>query len=88
MTVTGDAVLTEREFSLPGAATHAPRRVRLSPRELQVLSHVALGHTSQQTSRRLGISRSTVETYLQRLRVKLETPTRAHLIRIAVHLGL
>ncbi|MFI9806626.1 response regulator transcription factor [Streptomyces sp. NPDC052301] len=60
----------------------------LSPRELQVLRHIALGHTSQQTSRRLGISPSTVETYLIRLRAKLDAPTRAHLIRAAVHLGL
>jgi DNA-binding CsgD family transcriptional regulator len=75
-------------FRVPGTSTEAPREVRLSPRELQVLSHIASGHTSKQTSRRLGISRSTVETYLQRLRSKLETPSRAHLIRIAVHLGL
>ncbi|MDN3023623.1 helix-turn-helix transcriptional regulator [Streptomyces sp. S.PB5] len=62
--------------------------VGLSPRELQVLRHIASGHTSQQTSRRLGISPSTVETYLIRLRTKLDAPTRAHLIRAAVRLGL
>jgi DNA-binding CsgD family transcriptional regulator len=87
VTITGEFV-SEQEFDVSEAVAGLPRRVRLSPRELQVLQHVALGHTSQQTSRRLGISPSTVETYLQRLRVKLATPTRAHLIRIAVHLGL
>lgn len=66
----------------------AAANVRLSPRELQVLRHIALGHTSQQTSRRLGISVSTVETYLNRMRTKLDAPTRAHLIRAAVQLGL
>jgi DNA-binding CsgD family transcriptional regulator len=62
--------------------------IALSPRELQVLRHIASGHTSQQTSRRLGISPSTVETYLNRLRAKLSAPTRAHLVRAAVQLGL
>ncbi|MEU9130128.1 helix-turn-helix transcriptional regulator [Kitasatospora sp. NPDC048540] len=64
------------------------QRAALSPRELQVLRHIASGHTSRQTSRRLGISPSTVETYLNRLRVKLAAPTRAHLVRAAVQLGL
>jgi DNA-binding CsgD family transcriptional regulator len=65
----------------------APKPV-LSPRELQVLGCIASGHTSQQTSRQLGISPSTVETYLLRMRTKLDAPTRAHLIRAAVQLGL
>ncbi|MEV5648102.1 LuxR C-terminal-related transcriptional regulator [Nocardia sp. NPDC052254] len=60
----------------------------LSPRERQVLAHIAGGYTHHQTSRRLSISRSSVETYLQRIRIKLGAPTRAHLIRAAVGLGL
>jgi DNA-binding CsgD family transcriptional regulator len=60
----------------------------LSPRELQVLQHIAAGRTTHQTSRRLGISASTVETYLGRLRAKLDAPTRAHLVRAAVYLGM
>lgn len=71
----------------PAPAMDSSRSKELSPRELQVLRHIASGHTNQQTSRRLGISTSTVETYLNRLRVKLEAPTRAHLIRAAVKLG-
>jgi DNA-binding CsgD family transcriptional regulator len=62
--------------------------LHLSPRELQVLNHLASGLTGQQISRRLGISTSTVETYLNRVRTKLDAPTRAHLIRAAIQLGL
>ncbi|MFI9248269.1 response regulator transcription factor [Streptomyces sp. NPDC053086] len=73
----------------PHGRTETPAgNAGLSPRELEVLRHIASGHTSQQTSRRLGISPSTVETYLLRLRTKLGAPTRAHLIRAAVRLGL
>ncbi|WP_331763807.1 helix-turn-helix transcriptional regulator (plasmid) [Streptomyces hirsutus] len=60
----------------------------LSPREVQVLAHIAAGYTHHQTSKRLNISQSSVETYLQRIRLKLDVPTRAHLIRAAVELGL
>ncbi|MGD3110861.1 response regulator transcription factor [Streptomyces sp. YGL11-2] len=71
------------------APTAYPSRGKsLSPRETQVLACIAAGHTHLQTSRRLSISQSSVETYLQRIRVKLDAPTRADLIRAAVHLGL
>jgi DNA-binding CsgD family transcriptional regulator len=64
------------------------RNQPLSPRERQVLAHIAAGFTHLQTSRRLGISSSSVETYLQRIRHKLDAPTQAHLIRAAIELGL
>ncbi|MFD3842971.1 response regulator transcription factor [Streptomyces sp. NPDC058642] len=60
----------------------------LSPRERQVLAHIAAGFTHSQTSRRLHISPSSVETYLQRIRHKLDAPTLAHLVRAAIELGL
>ncbi|WP_405725262.1 helix-turn-helix transcriptional regulator [Streptomyces sp. NBC_01537] len=60
----------------------------LSPRERQVLAHIAAGYTHFQTSRRLSISQSSVDTYLQRIRTKLDAPTRADLIRAAIRLGL
>lgn len=60
----------------------------LGRREMQVLERVSLGLTSRQISRQLGITQSTVDTYVVRLRDKLNAPTRAHLIRAAVALGL
>ncbi|MEU0036333.1 helix-turn-helix transcriptional regulator [Streptomyces sp. NPDC006333] len=68
----------------PGPERESP----LSQRERQVLAHIAAGFTHLQTSRRLHISQSSVETYLQRIRLKLDVPTRAHLIRAAIELGL
>ncbi|MGW4440626.1 response regulator transcription factor [Streptomyces sp. NPDC004596] len=69
-------------------SAHQGQRRELSPREQQVLAYISAGFTNQQTSRRLGISTSTVETYLNRVRTKLDAPTRAHLVRAAVNLGL
>ncbi|MFD3492688.1 response regulator transcription factor [Streptomyces sp. NPDC058690] len=72
----------------PPVALDSSTGKNLSPRERQVLAHIAAGYTHLQTSRRLSISQSSVETYLQRIRSKLDAPTRAHLIRAAVRLGL
>ncbi|MFD7665068.1 response regulator transcription factor [Streptomyces sp. NPDC059788] len=54
----------------------------LSPREREVLSHIADGLTYDQTARRLGISVHTVSTYLRRIRAKHPAPTLAHLVRL------
>jgi DNA-binding CsgD family transcriptional regulator len=67
---------------------HSSDEKHLSPREREVLAHIAAGYTHLQTSRRLSISPSSVETYLQRIRCKLNVPTRAHLIRAAIRMGL
>lgn len=74
--------------ALPSTAPAPDRKALLSPRETQVLAHIAAGYTHGQTSRRLQISQSSVETYLKRIRGKLHVPTRAQLIRAAFELGL
>ncbi|MGW3849663.1 response regulator transcription factor [Streptomyces fagopyri] len=76
------------DLTMSPTAPGAERESSLSPRERQVLAHIAAGFTHLQTSRRLHISQSSVETYLQRIRLKLDVPTRAHLIRAAIELGL
>ncbi len=43
----------------------------LSAREREALAHVARGFTHQQTARRMGVSKATVDTYIGRVRVKL-----------------
>lgn len=60
----------------------------LSPRENEVLRLVALGYTSQQVARQLGISVSTVETHRERLMDKLKLKGRAQLVRYALSRGL
>ncbi|MGW1989440.1 response regulator transcription factor [Embleya sp. NPDC001921] len=53
----------------------------LTPRELQVLWHVAQGSTYARTARCMGISVHTVDAYLRRIRDKLGVSTRAEMIR-------
>jgi DNA-binding NarL/FixJ family response regulator len=56
----------------------------LSSRERQVLEHIALGRTHDQTARSLGLSRHTVDTYVKRARRKLSAGNKADLVRAAM----
>ena len=58
----------------------------LSRREQEVLIHFSDGLTYVQIGRRMGISRSTVDTYLRRIRVKTGTTIGAELIRLGMRL--
>jgi DNA-binding NarL/FixJ family response regulator len=53
----------------------------LSAREHTVLSAIADGLTHAQIARRLGISQSTVDTYVKRARAKLDVANKAELTR-------
>lgn len=68
----------------------SPPRIspELSPREKQVLSHIAHGATHSQVARRLGISRHTVDTYVKRIRAKIDAGNKADLTRAAILSGL
>ncbi len=55
----------------------------LSPREIEVLEHVAQGLTYATVARRLQISPHTVETYLRRIRAKTGSTNRTQLVLIA-----
>ncbi|MFB9840192.1 helix-turn-helix transcriptional regulator [Actinoallomurus acaciae] len=56
----------------------------LTEREIQVLRLVADGWTHKEISRRLGLAKATVDTYVQRIRQKLGLRNKAELIRAAV----
>ena len=56
----------------------------LSPRERQVLRQIAGGLTHTQIATRLGISRHTVDTYVKRIRTKLNVGNKAELTRAAM----
>jgi DNA-binding NarL/FixJ family response regulator len=60
----------------------------LSSREQQTLRLLAAGHTNQEIARRLFVSVKTVETYRARIMEKLETRSRAEMVRYALHAGL
>jgi two-component system, NarL family, response regulator NreC len=56
----------------------------LSPREIEVLRLIALGHTSAEIASKLHLSRRTVETHRARIHRKLGLGTRAELVRYAL----
>lgn len=62
-------------------ATGMPRS--LSRRERQVVAFAALGHDNRRIAYELGLSESTIATYLQRARKKLGVASRLELVRLA-----
>jgi two-component system response regulator NreC len=57
---------------------------RLTPREREVLRLIALGHTSVEIARKLGLSPRTIETHRARIHRKLGLDTRAELVHYAL----
>jgi two-component system response regulator NreC len=88
------AVACHQEYVSPRVAArlHALRRSladdRLTPRQLDVLRLVALGHTSVEIAAKLKLSARTVESYRAQIHRKLGLTTRAELVHVAVARGL
>ena len=57
---------------------------RLSAREEEALRLVASGFTHAQVARRMGVTKSTVDTYIERVRSKLQLGNKAELTRAAM----
>ena len=60
----------------------------LTPRELEVLQLLALGHTNPQIGKELVISLGTVKNHVEHIRAKLETSDRTQSVVRALELGL
>ncbi len=60
----------------------------LSPRELEILRMIALGHTNAQVAEELFLSVRTVETHRAHIQQKLGLTDRAELVRYALDKGL
>lgn len=56
-----------------------PDRPTLSQREQETLSYIARGFTHQQTATRMGVATATVNTYVARIRSKLQVGNKAEL---------
>ncbi|MFE9330133.1 LuxR C-terminal-related transcriptional regulator [Streptomyces sp. NPDC006925] len=74
----------------PGGRPDAPAadRPRLSPRELDVLSYVALGCTNAEAAQYLGLEAETVKAYLRSATRKLGVHSRHHAVAAARRHGL
>jgi len=78
------------ELGVELARWHQPRgsTPALSPREIDVLRLLALGHTNAEIASLSGVSLRTVETHRARIQRKLGRRTRADLVQYARELGL
>jgi len=64
------------------------RNVKLTGRELEVVTQIAEGNTYREIAEILGISEKTVATYRERASEKLGVRSRAELVRWAIERGL
>lgn len=69
---------------VPAAAGAAPGTPALSRREEEALELIARGLTHAQAASRMGVSRATVDTYVERIRAKLHVGNKAELSRAAI----
>lgn len=69
---------------VPAAAEAAPDTPALSPREEEALNLIAQGLTHAQAASRMGVSRATIDTYVERIRAKLHIGNKAELARAAM----
>jgi DNA-binding NarL/FixJ family response regulator len=56
----------------------------LSPRESQALDLIAAGYTHAQAARRMDVTKATIDTYVERVRAKLQAGNKAELASIAL----
>jgi two-component system response regulator NreC len=61
---------------------------KLTPREVEVLRLIALGHTSVEIAEKLHLSPRTIETHRTRIHRKLEMTSRSDLVHYAITRGL
>lgn len=66
---------------------HVVQGQKLTGRELQVLAAAGNGNTVQETAEQLGISHSTVCTYLKSAYVKLNARNKTNAVTIALGIG-
>lgn len=59
----------------------------LANREAETLGLLAYGYTHGQIARRMGVTQATVNTYVKRIRGKLNAGNKAELTRMAIDLG-
>jgi len=73
--------------SYVGRQPKKPKTDRLdlmTPRELEVLTLLAYGHTNAEIAEKLCISERTVESHRNNIMAKLEFKSRAELVRFAI----
>lgn len=78
------ADILHTQLTRPARRTQPGPPTDLSPREEEALDLIARGFTHAQTATRMGVSKSTVDTYVERIRAKLQVGNKAELTRAAL----
>jgi DNA-binding NarL/FixJ family response regulator len=78
--------VTENTNSRSG--TDSPSEVKLSRRELEVLSLIAEGRSTREIAAALWVTEETVKSHVSRVLRRLQARTRAHAVAIAYRDGL
>jgi len=78
-----DMLQAELGTPAPGSVP-TPRAPDLSAREEETLGLIARGFTHSQVATRMGVSKATVDTYVERIRVKLQVGNKAQLTQAAL----
>ncbi|MBH1966213.1 MAG: response regulator transcription factor [Comamonadaceae bacterium] len=73
--------------STPSPPPDAAASMALSPRERQVLRLIGQGHTTDEAARALGVTSTTILTFVRRIYRKLQVNSRAEAIHVAHQRG-
>lgn len=76
--------LLSRKKGVPTSPGNSPEEELLSSRELQIFSLIGQGETTQKIARQLNLAASTVETYRERIKTKLNLSNGTELTRRAI----
>ena len=98
----GEHPINENLIASPRVAKHVLRRFRtvasaentlegivagLTPRETQVLNHIATGNSNKQIANVLGISEQTIKNHVSAILDRLHANDRAHAVVLAIRRG-
>jgi PAS domain S-box-containing protein len=84
----GGAELIKASPPPPSARAGGRGRAGLSPREAEIVRQVALGHSTPQIAKDLGLSPATVRSHVRNAMVKTGAHTRAQLVALVLGDGL
>ncbi|MBF0379528.1 MAG: response regulator transcription factor [Magnetococcales bacterium] len=84
----GKSYVSEQVAKKRDEFLYCSQKKRLSPREKEVLTQIALGHTNKEVARILNITPRTVDTHKTRLKEKLQLRNISDLSRYAIRIGL
>ncbi len=62
--------------------------IYLTWREVEIMKRILLGETSKQAGKNLGISPKTVESHIDNIKIKLQSPSKGDIIATAIQFGL